>query len=61
MAVRLPYVNALAADARTAELAADYLLWFIPAMSLQFGIVSMGAALRGTGNFKPGMVVQTRS
>lgn len=59
MAVRLPYVNALAADARTAELAADYLLWFIPAMSLQFGLVSMGAALRGTGNFKPGMVVQT--
>jgi putative MATE family efflux protein len=59
MAVRLPYVNALAADARTAELAADYLLWFIPAMSLQFGIVSMSAALRGTGNFKPGMVVQT--
>jgi len=59
MAVRLPYVNALAADARTAELAGDYLLWFIPAMALQFGIVSMGAALRGTGNFKPGMVVQT--
>ncbi len=61
MAVRLPYVNALAADARTAELAADYLLWFIPAMSLQFGIVSMSAALRGTGNFRPGMVVQTWS
>jgi putative MATE family efflux protein len=59
MAVRLPYVNALAADARTAELGADYLLWFIPAMALQFGLVSMGAALRGTGNFKPGMVVQT--
>jgi putative MATE family efflux protein len=59
MAVRLPYVNALAADARTAELAADYLLWFIPAMAMQFGLVSMGAALRGTGNFKPGMVVQT--
>jgi putative MATE family efflux protein len=61
MSVRLPYVNALAADARTAGLAADYLLWFIPAMSMQFGIVSMGAALRGTGNFKPGMVVQTWS
>lgn len=59
MAVRLPYVNALAADARTADLGDDYLLWFIPAMSLQFGMVSMGAALRGTGNFKPGMVVQT--
>ena len=36
----------------------DYLLWFIPAMALQFGLVAMGAALRGTGNFKPGMVVQ---
>jgi putative MATE family efflux protein len=59
MAVRVAYVNALAADARTAELAGDYLLWFIPAMALQFGLVSMGAALRGTGNFKPGMVVQT--
>ena len=43
----------------TARLAGDYLLWFIPAMALQFPIVAMGAALRGTGNFKPGMVVQT--
>ena len=59
MATRLPYANALSADAVTAELAADYLLWFIPAMALQFAIVAMGAALRGTGNFKPGMVVQT--
>ena len=33
--------------------------WFIPAMALQFAMVAMGAALRGTGNFKPGMVVQT--
>jgi len=59
MALRMPYVAALGADARTTELAADYLLWFIPAMSLQFAMVSMGAALRGTGNFKPGMIVQT--
>src|SRR4051794_21950062 len=59
MVVRVPYVRGLAADVRTAELAADYLLWFIPAMALQFAMVSMGAALRGTGNFKPGMVVQT--
>jgi len=28
-------------------------------MALQFGIVAMSAALRGTGNFKPGMVVQS--
>lgn len=61
MAIRLPYVSALGADARTAAMAADYLAWFIPAMALQFAMVSMGAALRGTGNFKPGMIVQTAS
>ena len=59
MAARLPYARALSADAETTALAADYLLWFIPAMALQFGMVAMGAALRATGNFKPGMIVQT--
>ena len=28
-------------------------------MALQFAMVAMGAALRGTGNFKPGMIVAT--
>src|SRR5439155_25738471 len=51
------YVHGLSADATTASLAASYLRWFVPALALQFGVVSMGAALRGTGNFKPGMVV----
>jgi putative MATE family efflux protein len=37
----------------------QYLLWFIPAMALQFAMVAMGAALRGTGNFKPGTIVAT--
>jgi putative MATE family efflux protein len=37
----------------------QFLLWFIPAMALQFAMVAMAAALRGTGNFKPGMYVQT--
>jgi putative MATE family efflux protein len=59
MAVRLVYVRTLSADATTATLAASYLLWFIPATALQFAMVSMGAALRGTGNFKPGMLIQT--
>lgn len=59
MVLRLPYVNALAADTVTATLAADYLLWFIPAMALQFAMVAMGATLRGAGNFKPGMIVST--
>lgn len=53
------YTTGLAADERTAAVAHDYLRWFIPALGLQFGLVAMGAALRGTGNFKPGMIVQT--
>lgn len=57
--VRHEYAETLSADVATTRLAADYLAWFIPAMALQFPMVSMAAALRGTGNFKPGMVVQT--
>jgi putative MATE family efflux protein len=59
MALRRWYADSLGADAATAARADDYLFWFIPAMALQFGMVSMSAALRGTGNFKPGMIVQT--
>ena len=61
LALRAPYVDLLGADPRTRSMAASYLLWFIPAMALQFGMVSMGAALRGTGNFRPGMIVSTAS
>jgi putative MATE family efflux protein len=59
MALRRTYADNLSADAATARLAGDYLLWFIPAMALQFGLVAMGSALRGTGNFRPGMIVQS--
>jgi putative MATE family efflux protein len=59
MFFRTSYAHTLSADEATATLAADYLLWFLPAMGLQFAIVAMGAALRGIGNFKPGMIVQT--
>ncbi len=59
MALRPGYVRMLSADATTARLASDYLLWFIPATALQFAMVAMAAALRGTGNFKPGMVIQS--
>jgi putative MATE family efflux protein len=59
MIARRPYSAAMGADAETAGLAADYLLWFIPAMALQFGLVAMGSALRGIGVFKPGMIVST--
>ncbi|MFI5310919.1 MAG: MATE family efflux transporter [Gemmatimonadales bacterium] len=59
LAVRARYCAAMSADAETAGLAGDYLLWFIPAMALQFGMVAMGAALRAVGNFKTGMIVST--
>jgi MATE family, multidrug efflux pump len=59
MAVRQAYASSLSADLATAASATEYLRWFIPAMSLQFGMVALAAALRGTGNFKPGMIVQT--
>jgi putative MATE family efflux protein len=59
MALRNLFATQMSADAKTAQLVNDYLLWFIPAMALQFGMVAMGSALRGIGLFKPGMVVQT--
>jgi putative MATE family efflux protein len=59
MTFRTAYAEALSADATTAALAGDYLLYFLPAMGLQFGMVAMASALRGVGNFRPGMVVQT--
>jgi len=59
LALRTSYATNLSADADTASLAGDYLRWFIPSLALQFPIVAMAAALRGTGNFKPGMIVQS--
>src|SRR5687768_916439 len=58
-ALREAYVNALSADRVSAARANEYLSWFILAMALQFPMVVMAAALRGTGNFRPGMIVQT--
>jgi putative MATE family efflux protein len=59
LALRTRYSAAMSADAATARLSNEYLLWFIPAMALQFALVAMGAALRASGNFKPGTVVST--
>lgn len=55
------YVRALAADAATVAAGLDYLYWFLPGMALQFALVGMGSALRGTGIAKPMMVVQVVS
>jgi putative MATE family efflux protein len=59
MSYRTAYAAALSADASMQRQTEEYLLWFIPAMALQFAMVAMGAALRGIGSFKPGMYVQT--
>jgi putative MATE family efflux protein len=55
------YTRAMAADAATADAARDYLLWFIPAMALQFPLGVMSAALRGIGQFRAPMVISTVS
>jgi putative MATE family efflux protein len=59
MALRHQYAATQAATDGMRIATEQYLLWFVPAMALQFAMVAMGAALRGTGNFKPGMIVQT--
>jgi putative MATE family efflux protein len=53
-----PYMNAIAADAATVAAGRSYLYWFLPGMALQFALIAMGSALRGTGIVKPTMVVQ---
>ena len=55
------YATSLSADANTAALAKAYLLWFLPAMLLQFPLVSMGSALRATGIVQAPVVFQVMS
>ncbi|MEQ1517755.1 MAG: MATE family efflux transporter [Usitatibacteraceae bacterium] len=52
------YMGALAADAATRASGITYLYWFTPGLALQFAMVVMGSALRGTGIVKPTMIVQ---
>jgi putative MATE family efflux protein len=52
------YMAALAADAPTAAAGTTYLQWFMPGLGLQFALVVMASALRGTGIVKPAMAVQ---
>ena len=52
------YCRWLGADDETARLGVAYLNWFIPAMFLQFPIVAMSSALRGSGVVKPSVAIQ---
>jgi putative MATE family efflux protein len=52
------YVRAMAADAATAAAGAAFLYYYTPGLALQFALVALGSALRGTGIVQPTMVVQ---
>lgn len=53
-----PYLRTLVADEATILNGTVYLRWFLPALALQFALISMGSALRGTGIARPTMIVQ---
>src|SRR5882757_5664921 len=52
------YMTWVAADAATTEAGTTYLVWFMPALALQFAMQAMSSALRGIGVVKPTMWVQ---
>ena len=53
-----PAANLVFNQSATEEAGVRYLHWFLPSMALQFAMVAMASALRGTGIVKPTMVVQ---
>ncbi len=57
-AVAGPYMATLAADAPTVAAGTTYLYWFLPGLGLQFALIAMGSALRGTGIVNPTIIVQ---
>jgi putative MATE family efflux protein len=52
------YMHALGSDRPMVLAGIRYLQWFLPSLALQFALVVMGSALRGTGIVQPTMIVQ---
>ena len=52
------YVRAMAADGATTAAGSAFLYYYTPGLALQFAMVALGSALRGTGIVQPTMVVQ---
>ena len=48
----------VAADPAAAAAGTAYLYWYTPGLALQFALVAMASALRGTGIVQPTMIVQ---
>ena len=55
------YMGRLGADAPTVAAGTTYLRWVLPGLALQFALVTLGSALRGTGIVRPTMLVQVAS
>jgi putative MATE family efflux protein len=51
-------MRSIAADAPTIEDGMTYMRWLLPGLALQFALVAMASALRGTGIVQPTMTVQ---
>jgi len=52
------FADSLGSDAATSSAGLTYLRWYLPGLALQFALVAMASALRGTGIVKPAMTVQ---
>ena len=52
------YMRAIGADEATMAAGISYLHWYTPGLALQFALIAMGSALRGTGIVAPTMIVQ---
>jgi len=52
------FAGSLGSDVATRAAGLTYLRWYLPGLALQFALVAMASALRGTGIVKPAMTVQ---
>lgn len=52
------YLGTVGADVATRAAGTSYLRCYLPGLALQFALVTMSSALRGSGVVKPGMIVQ---
>ncbi|MCA1373892.1 MULTISPECIES: MATE family efflux transporter [unclassified Bradyrhizobium] len=53
-----PYMRSIAADQATIEAGTTYLLWFMPALALEFVMQVIASALSATGIVRPAMLVR---
>jgi putative MATE family efflux protein len=56
-----PYLHLVGTDEAMQRAGTTFLYWFLPGLALQFAMISMASALRGTGIVKPTMTVQVLS